>query len=341
MAEGRDQDEIARFPPGKPPAGGPVRPSGSLPPDNYPLPGAENWWFHLWQGPRGLRAGWRLLIYVVLLLFIDGILTIGAIAVSKAAGHPIALTHAGQRLRPSLGLIFLNDGALFAAAILAALLLGRFEGRSLPAFGLPWRGAFGKRFWWGALWGGVALSALLGAIAAAGSFHLRGFSGGFGQLLGPGLVFAGAFALVGFAEEFSFRGYPLTTLTEGIGFWPAAVILSIAFGGVHAGNGGEALWGVLSAGFIGLFFCFTIRRTGTLWFAIGFHFLWDFAESFIYAVPDSGLVLKHAMVRSGFSGSHWLTGGSVGPEGSLLIFPLIAILFWLFHRAYPAARMET
>lgn len=338
MAEGPEQDEIARIPPRQPPASGP--PPAGLPPNTFPLPGAESWWFHLWQGPRGLRAGWRLLIYVVLLLFIDGILTIGAIAVSKAAGHPLALLHAGQKLRPGLGLIFLNDGALFAAAILAALLLGRFEGRSLSAFGLPWRGAFGKRFWWGALWGGVALSALLGAIAATGSFQVRGFAGGFGQLLGPGLVFAAAFALVGFAEEFSFRGYPLTTLTAGVGFWPAAIILSVAFGGVHAGNGGEALWGVLSAGFIGLFFCFTIRRTGTLWFAIGFHFLWDFAESFVYAVPDSGLVLKHAMVRSGFSGSHWLTGGSVGPEGSLLVFPLIGILFWLFHRAYPAARME-
>lgn len=305
----------------------------------YTLPGGESWWFRLWQGPRGLRAGWRLLIYVVLLLFIDGILALGAVAIAKAAGHPLLL-RAGLKARPSLSLIFLNDGALFAAAILAALLIGRFEGRGLPDFGLPWRGAFGKRFWWGALWGGVALSALLAAIAACGSFHVRSFAGGFGQLLVPGLAFAGAFALVGFAEEFSFRGYPLTTLTEGAGFWPAAVILSIVFGGVHAGNGGEALWGVLSAGLIGLFFCFTVRRTGTLWFAIGFHFLWDFAESFIYAVPDSGLVLKHAMVRSAFSGSHWLTGGSVGPEGSLLIFPLIAILFWLFHRAYPAVRME-
>ncbi|MGH9535608.1 MAG: lysostaphin resistance A-like protein [Terriglobales bacterium] len=305
-----------------------------------PPPGGENnRWTRIWQGPRGLRAGWRLLIYVVLLLLIDAILSLGAVAISAAAGHPL-VAHGGRRLVPGLGAIFFNDAGLFAAAVLAALLLGRFEGRGLGAFGLPWHGAFGKKFWWGALWGGLALSALLAAIAANGDFHLRGFRAAFTPSLGSGLVFACAFALVGFAEEFSFRGYPLTVLTEGMGFWPAAIVLSVAFGGVHAGNGGEALWGVLSAGLIGLFFCFTVRRTGTLWFAIGFHFLWDFAESFVYAVPDSGLVLRHAMVRSSFSGSHWLTGGSVGPEGSLLIFPLIAILFWLFHRAYPAARLE-
>lgn len=323
-------------PPESKPSGS--NPAGSSPPSLFPQPGGASWWFSIWEGPRGLRAGWRVLIYVVLVLFFDVILTLGAVAVAKATGYSIPLIHSGHAVRPSLRLVFLNDGPLFAAAILAALLLGRFEGRGLPAFGLPWHGAFGKRFWWGALWGGVAISALLGGIAATGSFQIHGFSGGFGGLLGPGLAFAAAFVLVGFAEEFSFRGYPLTTLTGGMGFWPAAIILSIAFGGVHAGNGGEAVWGVLSAGLIGLFFCFTVLRTGTLWFAIGFHFFWDFAESFIYAVPDSGLVLKHAMVRSAFSGSHWLTGGSVGPEGSLLIFPLIAILFWLFHRAYPAAR---
>ena len=303
-------------------------------------PEPPNGWVRIWLGPRGLRAGWRVLVYVVLLLFIAAILALGAVAIASALGHPVVLPRAGRAVTPGLGLISLQDGVQFAAAIIAAILMGLFEGRSLAAFGLPWHGAFGKRFWWGALWGGVALSALLGGIAAMGSFHVRGFSAGFAHLLGPGLTFAAAFALVGFAEEFTFRGYPLTALTEGMGFWPAAIVLSIAFGGVHAGNTGEAVWGVLSAGLIGLFFCFTVRRTGTLWFAIGFHFLWDFAESFIYAVPDSGLVLRHAMVRSSFTGSHWLTGGSVGPEGSLLIFPLIGLLFWLFHRAYPAARME-
>jgi len=36
----------------------------------------------------------------------------------------------------------------------------------------------------------------------------------------------------------------------------------------------------------------------------------------------------------------WLTGGSVGPEGSLLVFVVIAILFAAFHVLHPAGSME-
>jgi hypothetical protein len=43
----------------------------------------------------------------------------------------------------------------------------------------------------------------------------------------------------------------------------------------------------------------------------------------------------HLMSPS-FHGSRWLTGGSVGPEGSVLVFLLIAVLWVLFDRLYPA-----
>jgi hypothetical protein len=35
--------------------------------------------------------------------------------------------------------------------------------------------------------------------------------------------------------------------------------------------------------------------------------------------------------------SDWLTGGELGPEASLLVFPVIAMMFVAFHRLYPAA----
>src|SRR6185312_12636385 len=99
----------------------------------------------------------------------------------------------------------------------------------------------------------------------------------------------------GFFEEYSFRGYALNALTEGLGFWPAAILLSIAFGAVHLGNPGEAWVGALSAGLIGLFLCFARFRTGSLWFAVGLHAAWDFSESFLFGVPDSGIVSQGRM----------------------------------------------
>ena len=86
--------------------------------------------------------------------------------------------------------------------------------------------------------------------------------------------------------------------------------------------------------FIGLFFALTLRRTGTLWFALGFHAAWDWGETFFYSVPDSGIVFPGHLLKSSLHGARWLTGGSVGPEGSSVCFVVIALLSLAFSRTY-------
>jgi hypothetical protein len=146
------------------------------------------------------------------------------------------------------------------------------------------------------------------------------------------------FLVVGLFEEFVTRGYTQFTLTQGIGFWPAAILLSAAFGAIHLGNQGEGWIGALGAACIGLFFCLTLRRTGTLWFAVGMHASWDWGETFFYSVPDSGLIAPGHLLKSSFHGSRWLTGGSVGPEGSVLLVLIIAVLWITFDRLYPEVK---
>ena len=143
------------------------------------------------------------------------------------------------------------------------------------------------------------------------------------------------FLLVGLFEEFLLRGYSQFTLARGIGFWPAALALSCAFGLVHLRNGGEHWAGILAAAFIGLFFCLTLKRTGNLWFAVGFHAAWDWGETFFYSVPDSGMVSPGHLLSSSLRGPQWLSGGSVGPEGSVLCFVVIALVWISFDRIYP------
>ena len=147
------------------------------------------------------------------------------------------------------------------------------------------------------------------------------------------------FTVVGLFEEFVTRGYSQFTLAQGIGFWPAAVFLSMAFGAIHLTNKGEAWVGALGAAAGALFFCLTLRRTGTLWFAVGMHAAWDWAETFLYSVPDSGISAPGHLMNPSFHGSRWLTGGSVGPEGSVLVFVLIAVMWVVFDRMYPPRRI--
>jgi hypothetical protein len=234
----------------------------------------------------------------------------------------------------------LEECLLLVAALLPALFLSKLEGRRFGTYGLPVHGAFGKQFWLGAVWGLAAITVLLLVMRGFGVFYF-GYLALHGMRVLKFAAFWGAvFLAVGLYEDFLFRGYSLFTLGEAIGFWPAAILLSFTFGFIHLGNSGESCLGALAAACIGLFFCLTLRRTGTLWFAVGMHASWDWGESFLYSVPDSGQVAPGHLLSSSFHGARWLTGGSVGPEGSVFVFVLTAGMWLLFDRLYPSAQVH-
>ena len=111
------------------------------------------------------------------------------------------------------------------------------------------------------------------------------------------------------------------------------------FGALHLGlNEGESAVVAFCAAAIGLFFCFTLRRSGSLWFALGMHASWDWGESYLYSVPDSGGTVAGHLLNSSFHGARWLTGGTVGPEGSVLALVVIAASWVVFDRIYPAEK---
>jgi len=227
--------------------------------------------------------------------------------------------------------------AIFAvAAIAPAVGIAAIEGRPFGDYGLPERQAFGKLFWSGALWGVAALSVLLFVMHALGEFSYGGLALHGVRIWKFAAFWAVFFLLVALFEEFTFRGYPQFVITQFAGFWPSALLLSAIFGYTHLSNRGETWVGAFGAAAIGLFFCFTLRRTGTLWFAVGMHASWDWGQSFLYGVPDSGALEPGHLLQASFHGSRWLTGGMVGPEGSVLMFVLIGLMWVVFDRMYPA-----
>ena len=123
-----------------------------------------------------------------------------------------------------------------------------------------------------------------------------------------------------------------------MGFWYSALILSGAFAAAHLGNSGENIFGILQVFVIGMVFCLTIRRTGSLWFAIGLHAAWDWAQTFFYGTPDSGLLGVGHYLNSTSSGPRWLSGGSAGPEGSALALAVILLAAGLIHLRFPDAK---
>jgi membrane protease YdiL (CAAX protease family) len=186
----------------------------------------------------------------------------------------------------------------------------------------------------------VWLTVLMLVLRACGAFYFGSLALHGLRLLKFAAYYAVFFLVVAFFEEFFVRGYPQFILSKGIDFWPAAAVLSVSFGALHGANPGEAKTGLVAAGLIGFFFCLTLRRTGNLWFAVGFHASWDWGETYLYSVPNSGTTAPGHLLNSSFHGPVWLTGGSVGPEGSALIFVLLVALWVAFDRIYPDVRFH-
>jgi hypothetical protein len=278
---------------------------------------------------KGIRGGWRLLIYA-------------ALVAGLGFGGGVVLQ---QFFRPtrgvfSLGSSFAYEVFCFSVVFGAALIMAQIEGRSPGVYGLPLRGAFGKLFWQGCLIGLIEISVLVGLIAAFGGYSFGDVALHGKEMWRWGILWAVFFVFVGLFEEFTFRGYTQYTLAESIGFWPAAIVLSCSFGAVHLGNPGEGWVGAAGVVTIGLIFAFALRRSGNLWLVVGWHASFDFGETFLYSVPNSGIVFEGHLSNASLHGAKWLTGGTVGPEGSAFSFLTMGILALAIHLLFPAKKPE-
>ncbi len=269
----------------------------------------------VFMNSTGLRAGWRAVLYVLLF----------AACMAVLFTPVVVLTH-GKRVHGDMppGVALLGEGLQLLAIFAAAAILGRIEHRRLLA--VPFAGkAKLLRLVTGAVWGFVALSALVFTLwklhlLAFGQVSLNG-----GPALGYGLLWAVMFLMVGLAEEALMRGYLQSILARGMGFWPAAVLISALFGAMHLNNKGESHVGILSAALVGLLFSLSLWYTGSLWWAIGFHAAWDWGQSFFYGTADSGMMVRGHLLAEHPMGNTWWSGGATGPEGSPYILLLLVV----------------
>jgi CAAX protease family protein len=262
-------------------------------------------------GAYGVRAGWRFLLFAIMAVMLAMAFGVGVKALERFTGHDVAAI-AGN----SIGV---------CAALVAMWVMGRVEGKPVWSYGFAaphrWRNLAS-----GLLAGFVALSVLMGLLIAAGVYQpgpptLHG-----ADAVLWGLYWALLFAGVALSEESLTRGYALFSLSQGLGFWPAAALLSVLFGGAHLGNTGEEWIGVGNAMLAGLVLSYSLKWTGSLWWAIGYHMTWDWGESFFYGVADSGSMAHHHFLSGVPAGAGWLSGGGVGPEGSVLAIPILIAL---------------
>jgi membrane protease YdiL (CAAX protease family) len=228
-----------------------------------------------------------------------------------------------------------------AAIVIYSLVAARVERRPFESFGLPWRQALRRPMWLGAGAGLASLSALVLALREADMVRVEASSASLLTSVGFAFAYALIFVLLAVREEFLFRGYGLFTLTEATGFLPAAAVSSLGYLWSHWGNKGENTIGLVNVALFGMLSCLILRRTGSLWVAVGFHASWNWGETYLFGTADSGAAAApgHLLATSLMpSAPAWLSGGSVGPEGSVLCMALLVLIGVACARAFPSVR---
>jgi hypothetical protein len=147
-------------------------------------------------------------------------------------------------------------------------------------------------------------------------------------------------ALIAFMEEMVFRGYILNNLMESMNKWAALGVSAVLFAVAHATNPGISSVAVANLLLAGLMLGINFIYTRNIWFAIFFHFSWNFFQGPVLGYEVSGLPLQ-GVLQPALQGPEWLTGGVFGMEGSFIITVLFAGALLLLYMVYENKYVKT
>ena len=263
-----------------------------------------------------LRSGWRL-----------GIFTLLAVALMVLATSLVRIVYVLAWLAHSNATLgaYLEDVVFRLLILTSVLLAGLICNHWLE--GLPWR-ALGLWFhphWLRDLWvgsligiGSLALAALIAFAFGGVRFTISGQEI-YGGVLQTVFSTALLFIIAALAEESLFRGYPLQTLCRADLAWLAVLLTSVPFAVIHLQNPNATAFSSINTGLAGIWLAAAYLRTRSLWFPLGVHWAWNWAQGSILGLPVSGItnLAAHPVFRAYDHGPAWLTGGSYGLEGGV------------------------
>lgn len=271
-----------------------------------------------------LRAGWRVLLQLFLMVFFVGL---GTYLIPFIHNNPGRLIN----VIPSF------IGTLISIWIAARLL----DKRPIREYGLRINKKWWREFGAGILIGIITFGVIfllewsLNWIEITNFGWERASSTPFIVLLAG---YFGAMLLVGFYEEMFSRGYQILNLVEGLRFekvgtrgavFIAVLITSSLFGMLHAGNPNASIISVFNIMLAGFVLAIPYLLTGSLAISIGLHFSWNFAQGGIFGFPVSGINFRTSILQIEQNGTELWTGGAFGPEAGAIGIIGMALLIGL------------
>ena len=271
-------------------------------------------------GSNGLRAGWRFLLFALAI-------EVGVFVLEEPLGQILGRLFAINPREPSAPALLIDEFVFCLSVFLITSIFALAERRRIDSYGLPIAQAFGKFFWKGMLAALLVVLFMAGAMILSGAMVLHGLALHGSDPARLALLWFVANILLGLAEEYTFRGYALQSLWRGAGFWPAAVITTAIFAGDHLEKPGENAMDIGMIFFLGLVICLSVRKTGSLWWAVGWHAGFDFGQLFLIGTRNGGQTPVGRLFNVTFPGPAWLNGGELGTEASIFMVPAAIATF--------------
>jgi len=120
-------------------------------------------------------------------------------------------------------------------------------------------------------------------------------------------------------EEIILRGVVFRLTEEAFGSAIALAFSAVLFGFLHATNSGATAVSTLAIVLeSGTLCALAFSATRRLWLPIGLHFGWGIGEGGLFDAAVSGGKFYHGLFRVPLRGSDILTGGTFGPEASVV-----------------------
>lgn len=258
-----------------------------------------------------LRAGWRIAVF----FFAVSALGLGLIYLAQAI--------LGGRPAPGLGREFVMVGALaIAATVLLSPARRLIDKRSVVSLGLRFDGVAVKDLAFGWLLSGVMSGAFFLVLYLLGGVSVDGIASGGGSLVTSLALSFALYVLVGWWEELFFRGYIFDNLRAGLGLATAIAVSCLLYGVLHSANPNATLLStaiIVGFGFLRLYGLLTTRQ---LWLSMGMHMGWNFFQGPVFGFAASGQG-SFKLLSLELTGPGWFTGGAFGPEGSVLVLPIL------------------
>ncbi len=266
-----------------------------------------------------LRAGWRIVLFMLAVMAVSAIPQFTAIWII------------GGKPAPGFGRDLLLIG--IAATVVTLLLpLARkwIDKRSLAALGLKWDRFAIKDLIFGWTLSGLMAASFFAILVSSGRLEVTGFAWTTSAVLLPLLGYFLLHVLVGWWEELFFRGYLFDNMVAGMGLLVAIIISCILYGLIHAINPNATLLSTLIIVGFGYLRLYGLLSTKQLWLSMGMHMGWNFFQGPIFGFAASG----HAtfkLIEHTTTGSDSISGGEFGPEGSLLMIPILVITLGVMY----------